>query len=153
MEVDGLSAEVLYPTLGLELFGLDDAKLQEACFRVYNNWLIEYCRVAPQRLVGVAAISVYDIDHAIQELERCRKAGLKGAMIWQAPHKELPFRSVHYNRFWETAQELDVPISLHILTGKAAGCLSLPGEREPKAFGCYECAVRVHLLRRPGATP
>src|SRR5688500_13917962 len=33
MEVDGLSAEVLYPTLLLSLYALDDARLQEACFR------------------------------------------------------------------------------------------------------------------------
>src|SRR5947199_9492735 len=53
MAQDGVSAEVLYPTLGLRLFGLDDAELQEACFRVYNDWIIEYCSVAPERLVGV----------------------------------------------------------------------------------------------------
>src|SRR5258708_25091003 len=56
MEVDGLSAEVLYPTLMLKLFALEDAGLQEACFRVYNDWLIEYCSVNRERLVGVAAI-------------------------------------------------------------------------------------------------
>lgn len=117
MEVDGLSAEVLYPTLGLDLFGLDDAKLQEACFRTYNDWLIEYCQAAPKQLIGIPAISIYDIDHAIQELERCHKAGLKGGMIWQAPHADLPFHSDHYNRFWAAAQDLDAPISLHILTG------------------------------------
>ena len=33
MEVDGVSAEVLYPTFGLRLFALEDAELQEACFR------------------------------------------------------------------------------------------------------------------------
>src|SRR5439155_17757448 len=37
---DGVSAEVLYPTLGLRLFGQDDPELQEACFRVYNDWII-----------------------------------------------------------------------------------------------------------------
>ena len=47
METDGLSAEVLYPTLGLDLFAIDDAGLQEACFRAYNDWLIEYCKVSP----------------------------------------------------------------------------------------------------------
>src|SRR5579862_9035260 len=36
MAQDGVSAEVLYPTLGLSLFGQDDPELQEACFRVYN---------------------------------------------------------------------------------------------------------------------
>src|SRR5438094_8715162 len=65
---DGVSAEVLYPTSGLRLFGLDDPDLQEACFRVYNDWIIDYCAAAPDRLWGVGCISVYDIDHAIAEL-------------------------------------------------------------------------------------
>src|SRR6266508_3902743 len=105
MGTDGVSAEVLYPTLGLSLFGMDDARLQEACFAVYNDWLIEYCQVANERLVGVPCISIYDADHAVRELERCKKAGLQGALIWQAPHPDLPFRSDHYDRFWATAQE------------------------------------------------
>src|SRR5205085_7849265 len=117
MEVDGLSAEVLYPTLMLGLFGLHDAGLQEACFRAYNDWLLEYCTVDRDRLIGIAAISVYDIEHAIAELTRCRKAGLRGAIIWQAPHPDLPFHSSHYDRFWAAAQDLEAPVSMHILTG------------------------------------
>ena len=76
MEVDGLSAEVLYPTLGLDLFGLDDAGLQEACFRAYNDWLIDYCSVNTDRLIGIPAIPVYNVDNGIKELERCHKAQL-----------------------------------------------------------------------------
>ena len=116
METDGVSAEVLYPTHLLGLFGLDDAKLQEACFRAYNDWLIEYCQVAPKRLVGIGAISVYDIDQAVKELERCKKAELRGAIIWQAAHPDLPFYSSHYDKFWTAAQEMDMPVNLHILT-------------------------------------
>jgi len=88
MEADGLSAEVLYPTLGLDLFAIDDAGLQEACFRAYNDWLIDYCSVNTDRLIGIPAIPVYNIDNGIKELERCNKAGLKGAIIWQAPHPD-----------------------------------------------------------------
>lgn len=117
MSVDGVSGEVLYPTLGLRLFGMDDAALQEACFQVYNDWLIEYCRVSPDRLLGVACISGYDVGNAVRELERCKKAGLSGALIWQAPHPSLPFHSDHYERFWAAAQDLQIPVSLHILTG------------------------------------
>ena len=117
MAVDGVSAEVLFPTLGLRLYSLEDAALQEACFRAYNDWLVEYCQVAPDRLFGVATISVYDIDSAIREMERCKKAGLVGAMIWQVPHPDLPFTSDHYERFWAAAQEMDMPVDLHILTG------------------------------------
>jgi len=117
MSTDGVSAEVLYPTLGLRLFGLDDARLQDACFQAYNDWLIEYCQVCPERLVGLGCISVYDIDHAARELERCRNQGMKGALIWQAPHPDLPLHSEHYERFWSAAEDLEMPISLHILTG------------------------------------
>src|SRR5262245_28193534 len=50
MQVDGVSAEVLYPSLTMDLYGLSDAELQEACFHVFNDWLIDYCAVAPERL-------------------------------------------------------------------------------------------------------
>ena len=117
METDGLSAEVLYPTYLLPHFAMDDGKLQAACFRAYNDWLIDYCKVAPKRLIGIAAISVYDIDEAVKELERCAKAGLRGSIIWQAPHPDLPFHSEHYNKFWAASQDLNMPVNLHILTG------------------------------------
>ena len=38
-DIDGVQAEVIYTTLGLALFQLTDAKLQQACFRVYNDWI------------------------------------------------------------------------------------------------------------------
>jgi predicted TIM-barrel fold metal-dependent hydrolase len=86
-------------------------------FRAYNDWLIDYCSASPKRLIGLAAISVYNIDEAVKELERCAKAGLKGAIIWQAPHPDLPFKSDHYNKFWSAAQDMHLPVHLHILTG------------------------------------
>jgi len=140
MEVDGLSAEVLYPTLLLKLFALDDVGLQEACFRVYNDWLIEYCSVDRDRLIGVAAISAYDIDNAVKELERCRKAGLKGALVWQAPHPDLPFHSKHYDRFWAAAQDLEAPVSMHILTGHSYHV------KERKGIEHYRGSVNLKLM-------
>ena len=117
MELDGVTAEVLYPTLGLRLFGMEDARLQEACFRVYNDWLIEYCGEAPDRLVGIGLVAAYDIEHAVGELERCQREGLRGALVWQVPHETLPFTSDHYEPLWSAAEDLGMPISLHILTG------------------------------------
>src|ERR1700751_883636 len=37
-DVDGVSAEVLYTTLGMSLFGMEDPELQPACFGTYNDW-------------------------------------------------------------------------------------------------------------------
>ena len=89
MAVDGVSGEILYPSLAMDQYSLEDAKLQEACFRVYNDWIIEYCSVAPDRLFGIAMISTYDADNAVAELQRCKNSGLRGAMIWQAPPEQL----------------------------------------------------------------
>ena len=33
------------------------------------------------------------------------------------PHKDLPFTSDHYERYWAASQDLDMPVHLHILTG------------------------------------
>lgn len=117
METDGVSAEVLYPSLGLGLYCITDAPLQEALFRTYNDWIIDYCAKVADRLYGIALISMYNIDNAVAELERCKKAGLVGSMIWQVPDPKYPFTSEHYERFWAASQKLEMPVHLHILTG------------------------------------
>jgi predicted TIM-barrel fold metal-dependent hydrolase len=117
MELDGVEAEVLYTTLGFRLFWLKDTGLQRACFRVYNDWLAAYCSYAPKRLKGLALISLYDPKEGAQELERCAKLGLKGAMIWCSPPADQPYSSEIYDPFWAAAQDLDMPVSLHAITG------------------------------------
>ncbi|HXK29956.1 MAG TPA: amidohydrolase family protein [Candidatus Binatia bacterium] len=117
MKTDGVSAEVLYPSLGLGLYCVEDAALQEALFQAYNDWVIDYCAKVPDRLYAIALLSMFDVDHAIAELERCKKRGIVGTMIWQVPHPKLPFSDSHYERFWAASQDLELPVHLHILTG------------------------------------
>lgn len=116
-ELDGVDGEVLHTTLGFRLFWLEDPDLQRACFQVYNDWLAEYCRHKPERLVGLALISLADVKPGIQELERCKELGLKGAMIWNSAPDDRPYSSDEYDPFWKAAQELEMPVSFHALTG------------------------------------
>ena len=67
---DGVSAEVLYATHGLKCLSIGDHELEAACARVYNDWLIDYCSAAPDRLIGIAMLSMYDIPEAVKEMER-----------------------------------------------------------------------------------
>jgi predicted TIM-barrel fold metal-dependent hydrolase len=115
-EIDGVEAEVIYPSLAMPLFGLTDAPLQEACFWIYNDWLAEYCSYNPKRLIGIGLIPLFDIAGGIRELERCRKLGLRGAMIWGAAPRERPYGSPDYDPFWQAASDLSMPLSLHVLT-------------------------------------
>jgi len=116
-EIDGVEAEVLYTSLGMPLFGLKDPDLQRACFRVYNDWLAEFCSHDPKRLLGAPLISLDDIELAVAELERCRKQNLKGAMIWGFAPEDRPYSSPIYDPFWQAAADLEMPLSLHVVTG------------------------------------
>ncbi|HKA55223.1 MAG TPA: amidohydrolase, partial [Candidatus Binatia bacterium] len=50
-DADGVSAEALYTSMGMLLFGLDDAELRASCFRAFNDWAAEYCSHNPKRLI------------------------------------------------------------------------------------------------------
>jgi predicted TIM-barrel fold metal-dependent hydrolase len=116
-DADGVQAEVLFPNNGMALFGIDDVETQEASFKVYNDWIADYCKTSPKRLYGVPCVSVYDIDGAIKEMHRGQDMGLKGAMLWQVPDPRLPFTSPHYDKLWAAAAEAKQPVICHILTG------------------------------------
>jgi predicted TIM-barrel fold metal-dependent hydrolase len=92
---------------------------------VYNDWLAEFCAYDPKRFVGVPLISLYDVAEGVAELQRSAKMGLKGAMIWLSPPPPCPpYTSKLYDPFWAAAQELDMPIILHVITGGAESRLS-----------------------------
>ena len=112
-----MAAEVLYATSALLFFSVEDPALQRALFRAYNDWLADFCSHNPKRLIGLALISLEDIEEAVQELERCVKKGLKGALISVSPYVEKHYDNPIYDPFWAAAQDCS-PLSLHLATGK-----------------------------------
>jgi len=117
-DIDGVVAEILYTTYGMPLFNLPDAELQRACFAAYNDWLAEFCSHNPKRFFGIGLIALEDIAAGAKELHRCAQLGLRGAQIWGAPPADRPYWSRVWDPFWSAAQELRMPLSLHIGTGK-----------------------------------
>jgi predicted TIM-barrel fold metal-dependent hydrolase len=117
-ELDGIDAEVLYPTLGMKIYGMPDGDLQRACFQAYNEWLAEFCSHDPARLYGIGLISLENLDHAIRDLETIAKQGMRGAMIWGAPPEDRPYDDAAYDPFWAAAAAMNLPVSLHIIAGR-----------------------------------
>ncbi|MGE0824166.1 MAG: amidohydrolase family protein [Candidatus Binatia bacterium] len=115
---DGVLAEVIYTSMGMPLYMLDDVELRAACFRAYNDWAIEYCSYNPKRLLPLGLLTLEDVDTAVQELERVAKKGMRGAMIWAEPPDDRPYSDPHYDRVWAAASEHNFPLSLHVLTGR-----------------------------------
>ncbi|CAB4985150.1 MAG: amidohydrolase family protein [Actinobacteria bacterium] len=116
---DGVHADVLYPTAGLSLLQLDDASFQAACLRVYNDWLADFCKTDPDRLLGIALLPLWDIDEGVRELERAKALGLRGGLFWTSPPADRghSFFTAHYEKLWAAAAALEMPLSIHILAG------------------------------------
>ena len=121
MDVDGIDVSILYPSVGLTLYStVPDTELLTSIFRTYNDWIGEYCQPFPDRLKAIGMLNIDVVDDGIKELERCAKMGFAGAMITVYPPEDRSYDSPEYDRLWATAQDLGMPLSLHIGTNRPA---------------------------------
>ena len=123
-EMDGVWGACLQPSQGLFWYRIPDGAMLSAICHVYNGWIAEFCKPEAARLKGIAMLNVDDVEDACQELEHCAKLGLVGAFIPVSPVADRPYRHPIYERLWWTAQDLGMPLLLHIGTprGGIPGC-------------------------------
>src|SRR3989442_1250642 len=134
MDTDGVDVSIVYPTVGLLLYSVQDSALLTAIFRTYNDWLAEFCNACPDRLKGIAMLNVDDVPSAVKELERCAKMGLIGGLITVYPPEGRGYNLPAYEPLWAAAEDLEIPLGLHIATNR-------PGVGQE--FGVGEQADRV----------
>ncbi len=116
---DGVDAEVVYPTLGMDFFPIEDPEFQWALFRAYNDWLAEeFCAPHKDRFFGIAMINHEDVDAAIKELKRVKQLGLVGVMVPLYVDDENPYYDERFDPLWAAAVENQMPINLHLTTDK-----------------------------------
>lgn len=115
---DGVAAEVIYPTVGMQLCNHRDLDYKKACFDAYNRWIAEYCGTAPDRLLGCGQTAMRTPEEGIADLRSISELGLRGVMMPGVPGVE-DYDSPVYDPFWEAAIELGLPLSFHILTTRA----------------------------------
>ena len=131
LDSEGSDKTLLYPSLGLDWpQDCRDPILSAAYTRAYNNWLIDFCSGHPDRLLPVAHVSLLDVEEGVKELVRTEAKGMKGAYPPVVPFNGIPYGEPHYDRFWGTAEDLGVPISLHV-TGNVHG---VGGDLYPRAY-------------------
>ena len=119
MDIDGIDLSIVYPTIGLPLYtSVPDSELLSSIFRTYNDWVGEFCSAVPKRLKGIAMLNVDDVQEGVKELERCAKIGFVGAMITVYPPEERRYDRPEYEPLWAAAQDLAMPLSLHIGTNR-----------------------------------
>jgi predicted TIM-barrel fold metal-dependent hydrolase len=142
-DADGVAAEVLYSSYGMQLFHLDDGALRRACFAAFNDWAADYCAHDSNRLVGVGLVALDDVPSAVTELERIAGKGLRGAMIWAEPPEDRPYSHPDYDPFWAAAQHHDMKLSLHSLTSRRRDADPAGGDMLYRSVLLYQEVART----------
>ena len=127
MDIDGIDVSIVYPTVGLVFYTVvPDSELLTSLCSTYNDWVGEFCGTFPKRLKGIAMLNLDDVQQGVKELERCAKMGFAGAMTTVYPPEARPYDKPEYEPLWAAAQDLGMPLSLHIGTNRRG-----PGDAVP----------------------
>jgi uncharacterized protein len=91
----------------------DDPALRSACYSVYNDWLLEFCSAAPDRLIGVPMLPETP-EAAVAELSRlAAKGGVRQVTLMIAniaPKLDDPA----WEKLWDLLEETEIILSWHI---------------------------------------
>ncbi len=145
---DGVVGSVIYPSEAMLCFGIPDSDLCSATMRTYNDFIAEFCSHDRQRLKGIALINLDDPSEAVAEMKRIRDLGLEGIMTTVLPPASQPYDDPRYEPVWSAAVDLDLPISMHVATGRQA--LSADANQETVHKGVTEAAfyLQDHFVRK-----
>jgi predicted TIM-barrel fold metal-dependent hydrolase len=111
MERDGVDAEVIFGILG-SASKLQDNEAAAEMFRIYNDWLKDFCSHYPDRHIGLACLPYGDVEWAVQEIHRVAKMGLKGLELSCSWDME-PMWHPCWEPLWKAVDEVQLPLHFH----------------------------------------
>jgi len=118
-ELDGVDAEVIFGILGAAT-RLGDHEAAREMFRVYNDWLADFCRHYPDRHIGLACLPYGDIEAAVQEVHRVAKLGLRGLELSCSWDMEPMWHPV-WEPLWQAVNEVNLPLHFHTFPSMPPG--------------------------------
>ena len=110
---DGIQAEVLY---GLLNAGnrMQDREATVELYRIYNDWLANFCSYDSKRMIGLASIPNHDMGAAVAEIHRAAKLGLKGLDV-TASFDMTPLWNPYWDPLWKAAADMNLPVHFHTI--------------------------------------
>ncbi len=133
MDRDGIAAEVIFhnsfngepiPFVDEGWPELDNPEMAGVGFQIYNRWLADFCSAAPDRLIGLAHIPMWDIDAAIREVGWAADHGLRAVNFPSARPQWIQYNESDWDPFWAVVQEAGVVLGTH------AGAATDPAVRD-----------------------
>ena len=121
MDRDGVQSQVIFGPIFQ--ISTQDPALRLACYQVYNDWLMEFCAAAPDRLIGVPLLPESP-DTATAELLRLAAKGGVRQVNLQIANINPKLDDPAWEKFWTALEETGIILSWHITV-----FLAKPGDR------------------------
>ncbi|MCW2799784.1 MAG: amidohydrolase 2 [Aeromicrobium sp.] len=126
MDASGISAEVIFAGgENDEVLPFGDSGLggvapltyaaedQAVGMRIFNRWMADLISAAPERLLGVIQIPIWDVDAAVEEIRLGRASGLRAVNL-PAPRTDFAsYDDPKYEPLWAVCEELEMALVTH----------------------------------------
>jgi predicted TIM-barrel fold metal-dependent hydrolase len=118
MQKDGIDAEIVFPSLALWTYVLEDPELELATAQVYNDWNDGFFAEHLERFVRCGVLPVRRFADTLAELRRIAAKGFTAAMLPSAVPPGLPAYNLDvWDPVFALAAELGVVLVMHTGTG------------------------------------
>jgi predicted TIM-barrel fold metal-dependent hydrolase len=120
MDVEGIDVAVLFPSRGLSVLTFEDMDppFAAAVARAYNDWMADFCKMNPQRLLGSGMLSVYNIADAVTEARRAvEELGFRAVFLRSNIVNGKAWHDPYYEPLWEALEDMRIPLGFHEATG------------------------------------
>ncbi len=135
MDRDGVEAQVMFGPVAA--MAIADAELRIACIQAYNDWLIEFCSAAPNRLLGVAILPLEDPAGAREEVYRLAKqGGLRQANL-QVARVTPRLHDAVWEPVWTACEETGLILSFHVVVFLGGSQTGAPAPEEGKTASVF----------------
>jgi predicted TIM-barrel fold metal-dependent hydrolase len=118
MQLDGVDAEIAFPSTCLWAYGIEHAETELATAQIYNDWNDKYFGGHLDKFVRCGVLPVRDFKNTVAEMKRLAKMGFTCAMLPASTPTGMPkYNDESWDEIFELAGELGLVFVMHTGTG------------------------------------
>jgi predicted TIM-barrel fold metal-dependent hydrolase len=115
MRVDEVNGEIIFPTIGLYAYQVEDPEVGLACCELYNEWIYERLSGSP-RVKLAMLVPTWSVPAAIHEIERWAPNDTVGGLF--LPLVGTPeWNDPQWEPMWDAIEQSGKPVVMHQSTG------------------------------------
>jgi len=119
MAMEGIDAEIIFPTMGMQTFGIKHPDAEMFSTQAYNNWLHKFLEGHNDTFIGAAVLPIRDMANTLTEMKRAASMGYSNVMLPSFMPEGLPhYNDTRWDPIFELAQNLDLVLVIHTATGR-----------------------------------